>query len=192
MSFKINRVYTRSGDDGSTALIGGTRVSKASLRVEAYGEVDELNAVLGLALASFSPKLADLQKIFSTLQQELFDLGAELARIPAASNNPWVIVQAHTKRLEGLCDSLGKGLPELTSFIIPAGNETIARLHVARTVCRRTERRLTSLASEETVNPEALKYINRLSDFLFVATRYAHQQEGIAEVLWDQTPERST
>lgn len=189
-SFRINRVYTRSGDDGSTALIGGVRVSKSSPRVEAYGAVDELNACLGLALASFSPKLSALSKAIANIQQELFDLGAELARIPLAENNPWVVTESHIKRIEALCDDLGEGLDELTSFILPAGNDSIARLHLARTVCRRAERRLTTLTTSETVNPDALKYINRLSDFLFVACRYAHKQDGIAEVLWDQNPQR--
>lgn len=189
-SFRINRVYTRSGDDGSTALIGGVRVSKASLRVEAYGTVDELNASLGLALASFSAQLSTLTQIVANLQQELFDLGAELARIPLAQNNPWVISANHVQRIESLCDTLGEGLPELTSFILPAGNDSIARLHLARTICRRVERQLTSLAEQETVNPEAMKYINRLSDLLFVACRFAHKQDAISEVLWDQNPQR--
>lgn len=189
---RINRVYTRTGDDGSTGLVGGDRVSKASLRIECYGTVDELNAVLGVVgVALADSKAADaLAPILLRVQNELFNLGAELATPdPERRARSPQVIAADVTRLEAEIDELNEDLPELRSFVLPGGGAASAYLHLARTVCRRAERLLVALAAEEpdTVSAAALEYLNRLSDALFVFGRYAAAADGQAEPLWEPT-----
>jgi len=187
---RINRVYTKAGDQGQTALVGGQKVSKASARVDCYGAVDELNAALGLVRTSLEGSLAggELGPIVARVQNELFNLGAELATPDEErrARSPQV-GEAHAARLEGEIDELNEGLPELRSFILPGGGEASAFLHLARTVCRRAERRVIALGRAESIGPLAAVYLNRLSDALFVFGRYAAASDGEAEPLW--TPE---
>jgi cob(I)alamin adenosyltransferase len=174
------RIYTRSGDDGTTGLIGGRRVSKGSTRVWACGAVDELNAVIGQARA-FN-KEPGLNRRLRQIQNDLFDLGAELAS-PAGKPR---IRQAHVRRLEKLIDQLDAKLPPLKKFILPAGSETAAALHVARTACRRAERFCVNLAAEEPVGQFVIPYLNRLGDALFVLARYANRQANVRESVWNK------
>lgn len=178
----LNKIYTRTGDDGSTRLATGQPVSKASLRVEAYGAVDEANACLGLARLHAD---AELDAMLERVQNELFDLGADLATPPRDDEvHVLRMVQSQIDRLEREIDAMNAELPALTSFILPAGTPAAANLHLARTVARRAERIAVAMVeSGETVGPEAMKYLNRLSDFLFVAARYANDR-GRAEVFW--------
>jgi cob(I)alamin adenosyltransferase len=179
----LNRIYTRAGDKGSTRLATGEPVSKASLRVEAYGGVDETNACIGLARLHAD---AELDAILSRIQNDLFDLGADLATpdSPDLRFEPLRIVDAQVDRLEREIDAMNGELSELKSFVLPAGTPAAAHLHLARTVCRRAERGCVALmaADESAVSPAALKYLNRLSDLLFVAARYANRERG--DVLW--------
>jgi cob(I)alamin adenosyltransferase len=183
----LNRIYTRTGDAGLTRLATGEPVSKASLRVEAYGGVDETNACLGLARLH----LADdpwLDGVLGRIQNDLFDLGADLATPETGETPAWEplrIVQAQVDRLEAEIDRMNAELSPLTSFVLPAGSPAAAHLHLARTVCRRAERSCVALAGleGEVVSPEAVKYLNRLSDLLFVAARWANGK-GEADVLW--------
>jgi cob(I)alamin adenosyltransferase len=181
----LNRIYTRAGDAGTTRLASGATVSKADLRVEAYGTVDETNAVIGLARIS-TREDATLDPILERVQNELFDLGADLATPPAANEaeRPRLrILESQIERLEGEIDLMNARMSELTSFVLPGGSPAAAALHLARTVCRRAERACVALAGREEVSPAALKYLNRLSDLLFVAARFAND-EGRADVLW--------
>ncbi len=178
----LNRIYTRTGDTGETALSDGTRVPKHALRVAAYGTVDELNATLGMA------RLAAEGDDLPRIQNDLFDLGADLATPgfegDAAAKRPRLrIVAAQVARLEAEIDVMNARLEPLSSFVLPGGTALAAHLHLCRTVCRRAERCVTELASRETVNPEAARYLNRLSDWLFVASRAANDW-GRADVLW--------
>ena len=182
---RITKVYTRSGDEGQTSLGTGERVSKVSPRVCAYGEVDELNSFLGLART----KIADpeLLKLLERIQNELFVLGADLA-VPSPdpaqgeSDRQRRISQAEIEGLEKAIDRYNETLPPLQEFILPAGNEAGAILHVARAVARRAEREVVSLAQTEKLNPHVLVYLNRLSDLLFVLARVANRQGGSSEV----------
>ena len=180
----LNRIYTRTGDSGHTRLASGAPVSKASPRVSAYGDVDETNAVLGLARLS-TAGAAPLDPILARIQNDLFDLGADLATPERAAGGPEAlrIVASQVDRLEREIDALNAELSPLTSFVLPGGTAAAAALHVARTVCRRAERATVALAAAETVNPEAVRYLNRLSDLLFVAARYANDK-GAGDVLW--------
>ncbi len=181
----LNRIYTRTGDAGSTRLASGAPVSKASPRVSAYGDVDETNAVLGMARLHTSGA-APLDPILARIQNDLFDLGADLAtphRAAAGGPEALRIVASQVDRLEREIDALNAELSDLTSFVLPGGTAAAAALHVARTVCRRAERGAVALAAAETVNPEAVRYLNRLSDLLFVAARYANDK-GEGDVLW--------
>ncbi len=188
MGFKINRVYTRSGDSGETGLVGGRRVSKASSRVEVYGDIDELNSFLGLAKEQLSSKLGEVRQLVEELQQQLFDLGSELATDPAdAYPEMWHVSSAHVERLEKLCDKYSEGLPELESFILPGGSVPAANFHIARTVARRAERNMIRLKD---VSPESIQYINRLSDLFFVLARWALKVEGKAAPLWVKEKDR--
>jgi cob(I)alamin adenosyltransferase len=182
---RLTKIYTRTGDDGSTALGSRTRVPKDHLRVRAYGDVDELNAVLGLSLAQGLDPL--LQKRLAGIQNELFHLGSDLSFPPGESTKYEVprIEQRHTDALEGLIDQLNETLKPLENFILPGGSPGAASLQVARAVCRRAERSLVSLAREQDVRPESLTYLNRLSDALFVMARFENFQRGINEPLWD-------
>ncbi|HKA89158.1 MAG TPA: cob(I)yrinic acid a,c-diamide adenosyltransferase [Haliangiales bacterium] len=189
---RINRVYTKTGDDGTTGLVGGQRAGKDAPRIEAYGTVDELNAAIGLVLAALarSAARAKLEPILRRVQNELFNLGAELATPDAArrARSP-AVAERHIERLEAELDELNEGLPELRSFILPGGGEASSFLHLARTICRRAERRAVSLARVEPVGDHAVKYLNRLSDALFVFGRYAAAADGQAEPLWE--PEKT-
>ena len=193
MTFRINRVYTRSGDDGKTSLVGGERLSKSHPRVAAYGEIDELNSVLGCLKAELGGKTAELKAVLEYIQQELFDLGSELATA-AASEYPgmWKTAPEHVERLEKLCDRYGDHLPELTSFILPGGSRVASWCHLGRCVARRAERSIVALGETpgEKINPEVIKYVNRLSDLLFIFARWSLDVEGEQAPLWQQARER--
>jgi len=180
---RLDRIYTKTGDDGSTGLGNGARLPKHHLRIEAYGTVDELSSVLGLALAEgvAAPFDAELRAI----QNELFDVGADLA-VPGEAGARLRIQPQYTQRLEQCIDRHNDGLQPLKSFVLPGGEPTAARLHLARTVCRRAERCVSALLAQEdagTVNLEVLRYLNRLSDLLFVMARVANGG-GRLDVLW--------
>jgi cob(I)alamin adenosyltransferase len=187
---RINRVYTRAGDKGQTALIGGERVSKGSPRIECYGTVDELNATLGLVRTALedSPAAAELLPAIHDIQNQLFNLGARLATPdPQRRAAMPAVEERHVKALEELMDTLNQDLPELESFVLPGGGWGSAYFHLARTVCRRAERLVVRLAEHEDVDAvEAMdiKYLNRLSDALFVAGRHAAHKENRPEPLW--------
>ncbi|MDX5411298.1 MAG: cob(I)yrinic acid a,c-diamide adenosyltransferase [Thauera sp.] len=177
MGNRLSKIYTRTGDAGDTGLGDGTRVPKDSLRVEAFGCVDELNSHIGLLIAQ--PALpAEIRATLTGVQHELFDLGGELC-IPGHQ----AIGDAHVARLEQALDALNADLPPLKEFILPGGNVAAATAQVARAVCRRAERRVVSLAREENVNAPAIAYLNRLSDLLFVIARVLARADG-GEVLW--------
>jgi cob(I)alamin adenosyltransferase len=182
---KLTKIYTRTGDDGTTALGTTQRVAKDHLRIQAYGDVDELNALLGLALVQGLD--GRLVESLSSIQNELFHLGADLAFPPDDQKKIEVprIQQNHIDSLENLIDELNAVVGKLDNFILPGGAPGAAVLHVARAVCRRAERHLTSLARKESVRPSSLAYLNRLSDALFVMARYENHQNGIPEPLWD-------
>jgi cob(I)alamin adenosyltransferase len=188
----INRVYTRRGDTGDTSLAGGQRVPKDSPRIEAYGTVDELNASLGVARASVEELLgrhaglAPLAEILKRVQHELFNLGSILATLPADVHTRQArVTEVEIAQLEAEIDKMNEGLPELRSFVLPGGCRLNAELHVCRTVCRRAERVVIALARGEQVPGEAVRYLNRLGDALFVWSRWASHQAGVAETLWE-------
>lgn len=178
----LNRIYTRTGDKGETGLGSGKRVPKYDLRIEAYGTVDETNSCVGVARLSAAP---DLDAMLARVQNDLFDLGADLC-VPEdgseIATKALRITAAQVTRLEQEIDRMNERLPALTSFVLPGGTAAAANLHVARTVCRRAERLMVKLAERESVGDEAIKYANRLSDFLFVAARFANLPQG--DVLW--------
>jgi cob(I)alamin adenosyltransferase len=183
----LNKIYTRTGDDGTTGLATGERVEKWNLRVESYGAIDETNSALGVARlhASTDP---DLDIMLARIQNDLFDLGADLAtpeRDKPLGWTPLRIVEAQVTRLETEIDQMNAAIPPLESFILPGGSALAAHLHVARATCRRAERLIAQLAAapDEKVSAPALAYANRLSDFLFVAARRANEN-GAADVLW--------
>lgn len=184
MGHRISRVYTRTGDGGETALGDGTRVLKDHLRVEAIGEVDEVNCFIGVILAQTVPK--PVRECLARIQHELFDLGGELC-IP----NHRMITADHVKRLEFDLDIFNTELPHLKEFVLPGGGRAASTCHVARAICRRAERRVVTLAREETVSPDLTAYLNRLSDLLFVIARTVGRTEGRREVLWN-TPRGKT
>jgi cob(I)alamin adenosyltransferase len=182
---RITRVYTRRGDDGTTALGGGRRVKKHALRVEAYGTVDELNASLGAARAGeIDP---ELDRILRTVQNELFHLGSDLCMPEEDKQRTAVprIEQRHVTALETHLDRLTAEAGPLENFVLPGGSEGAARLHVARTVCRRAERLVTALAEQEAVGAHVVAYLNRLSDALFVMARVENKRRDRGDVLWD-------
>jgi cob(I)alamin adenosyltransferase len=188
----INRVYTRRGDTGETALAGGQRVRKDATRIEAYGTLDELNSFVGLARMSVEkalrrcPAIAPLDSILFRVQHELFNAGSILATLPedVHSKQPR-ITPANTAQLEREIDTMNQDLPPLRSFVLPGGSRLNAEMHICRTVCRRAERICITLANEEPIDPEIIKYLNRLSDAFFVWTRWASHQLGTPETLWD-------
>ena len=184
---KLNKIYTRTGDDGTTGLATGERVEKWSTRVESYGAVDETNAAIGVARLHVAAD-SELDAMLGRIQNDLFDLGADLAtpeRDKPLGFEALRIVDAQVKRLEAEIDEINAAIPPLESFILPGGSALSAHLHVARTVCRRAERLIAELATKEgeKVSAPALAYANRLSDFLFVAARRANGN-GAADVLW--------
>ncbi len=180
----LNRIYTRTGDGGLTRLASGEQVSKAALRVEAYGAVDETNACLGMARLH-TASAATLDAMLARVQNELFDLGADLATPPARDEAGTLrVTEGQVERLEREIDELNGLLPPLQSFVLPGGTPASAALHLARTVCRRAEREAVRLTEAgEPVRGPALRYLTRLSDFLFVAARFANDR-GAAEVFW--------
>jgi len=178
MGNRLSKIYTRTGDDGTTGLGDGSRVAKDSLRVEAYGTVDEANSCIGLLLASELP--GDVRELLTRVQHQMFDLGGELC-IPGHA----AIFDADIDALEARLDHYNDALPALKDFILPGGGEAAARCHVARTVVRRAERETVALGHEETVRPQAIRYLNRLSDLLFVLARVLARASGHGEVLWD-------
>jgi cob(I)alamin adenosyltransferase len=192
MAIRITRVYTRTGDKGTTALVGGARVPKDAHRVESYGAIDELNAVLGLARSfnAEAPQSAardKLESILARLQNELFDLGSELATPPESEYEGMFKVSAEDVRaLEQLMDECQKELEPLKSFILPGGGIVSAFLHQARTVCRRAERDVLRLSRTEAIGEHVLPYVNRLSDLLFVLSRWIGKQRGEREYLWER------
>lgn len=180
MGNRLSKIYTRTGDDGSTGLGDGSRVAKNHLRVEAYGTVDELNAQVGLLRAELAENHAT-QGFLETVQHDLFDLGGELCIPGYTLLNVMCVTEAETE-----IDRLNTNLPPLKDFILPGGSKAAAIAHVARTVCRRAERRVYTLSQQEPVNEEGLKYLNRLSDYLFVLARVLARENGGQEVLWRQ------
>ena len=183
---KLNKIYTRTGDDGTTGLVDGSRTAKHAARMEAIGAVDEANSAIGLAVAGSAAGASWHSAALTRIQNDLFDLGADLAT-PGDDFTPSEmvlrIVQAQVDWLEAGIDALNEDIPPLTSFILPGGSEPAARTHVARACVRRAERAMTALAAETPVNPAALAYVNRLSDYLFVLAR-AMNAAGSGDVLW--------
>jgi len=183
----LNRIYTKTGDQGQTHLAGGQRVSKDSLRIDCYGTVDELNAFAGMAVVSSAETIPELAAILRRVQHELFNLGSILATLPEDVHPKQArITAADSEQLEREIDRMNEGLPQLRSFVLPGGSRLNAELHVCRTICRRAERVCVALAGAHGNMDEAsLKYLNRLSDALFVWSRWASHQLGVAEVLWE-------
>lgn len=177
MGNRLSKIYTRTGDDGSTGLGDGSRVAKDSARVEAYGTVDELNSALGVVLACDIPDA--VRETLTQVQNDLFDLGGELCT-PGME----MVHAADIDRLEHMLDGFNADLPALKEFILPGGGMAAAQCHVARTVCRRAERRAVTLSHHDAVRAEALRYLNRLSDLLFVLARVLARASGHGEVLW--------
>jgi cob(I)alamin adenosyltransferase len=182
MAIRLTRIYTRGGDAGQTSLIDGTRLPKHALRVEAYGSVDEANATVGLARLHAE---GAVDAMLARIQNDLFDVGADLCNPAESSKSAGAlrVSAAQVERLEREIDAMNEKLAPLGSFVLPGGRPCAAFLHLARTVARRAERAATALAAEERVNPEALKYLNRLSDHLFVLSRHVND-DGAADVLW--------
>jgi cob(I)alamin adenosyltransferase len=176
---RLTRIYTRGGDTGETSLGDGSRVSKLDCRIGAFGTVDELNAALGVVLAGELPER--MREPLAQVQNDLFDVGADLS-VPWGVSDRLRVAQPMVDRLERLCDEFNAGLPELRSFVLPGGTEAAARLHVARTICRRAERDALAGAQEIELNPLVLVYLNRLSDLLFILARAANA--GRDEPLW--------
>ncbi|MBN9432750.1 MAG: cob(I)yrinic acid a,c-diamide adenosyltransferase [Bosea sp.] len=181
----LNRIYTRTGDDGTSGLVTGERRSKADLRFECIGTIDEVNALIGVARCDlFEEPVVDA--MLGRIQNDLFDLGADLATPEETlkeGRDALRVVEREVERIEGDIDELNADLSPLRSFVLPGGSRAAASLHVARTVARRAERGMVALAERERVNPSALRYINRLSDFLFVAARFVNDR-GTGDVLW--------
>jgi cob(I)alamin adenosyltransferase len=177
MGHRLSKIYTRTGDAGDTGLGDGSRVPKDSLRVEAYGTVDELNSILGMVLAHAVPAM--VKGCLENVQHDLFDLGGELS-VPGYEK----ITIAYSTRLEDQLDAFNADLPMLKEFILPAGGLATSACHLARAVCRRAERRVVSLKRDEDINPAIITYLNRLSDLLFVMARVLARHEHGAEILW--------
>lgn len=177
MGNRLSKIYTRTGDEGTTGLGDGNRVSKDSLRVQAMGTVDELNAWVGLILTELLP--AETVTLLTGIQHDLFDLGGEIC-IPGHT----MLTPEHIQSLEDALDAMNSQLAPLKEFILPGGAKSAAFCHLARTVCRRAERDLTALAHTEAVSPQAMQYLNRLSDLLFVLCRHLNQAAGHPDILW--------
>lgn len=188
----INRVYTKQGDSGDTMLAGGQRIRKDAARIEAYGTIDELNSFVGLARTSIekllptNPEVAPLDSILFRVQNELFNAGSILATLPEDVHPKQArITAAQTAQLEREIDGMNEDLKPLRSFVLPGGSRLNAEMHVCRTICRRAERMCIRLSREEPIDPEMIRYLNRLGDAFFVWTRWASQQLGTPELLWD-------
>jgi cob(I)alamin adenosyltransferase len=193
MAVRITRVYTRTGDKGETGLVGGKRVPKDSPRIEAYGTIDELNSIVGLARVFNEEKLSEgeayrfLDSVLRQIEDELFDLGSELATPPDFfKEGMYRVGEREVKKLEQLMDECQKELEPLKSFVLPGGGRIGAYLHQCRTVCRRAEREILRLSRVEELNEWSLKYVNRLSDLFFVLSRWISKQTGEAEYLWQR------
>ncbi len=187
----LNRIYTRSGDQGTTALAGGQRIRKDDLRIESYGTIDELNAFTGVARASLNeslaatPELAELDMILARIQHELFNLGSALATLPGDLHPKQArVTEDDVRQLEIEMDRMNATLPALRSFVLPGGSRLSADLHVCRTVCRRAERILVAFSEREQPPEQTIEYLNRLSDAFFVQSRWAAHVTGAGEVLW--------
>jgi cob(I)alamin adenosyltransferase len=192
---RLNRIYTKAGDGGQTRLVGGQKVAKDSARIETYGTVDELSSCLGLARAALAtPPIpaggAELDAVIKRIQNELFNLGSDLATLPEDRHPKQPLIEArHVAALESEIDAWNESLPELRSFVLPGGGWVAASLHLARTICRRAERLVVSLRATEAVGDQVLPYLNRLSDALFVMSRHASRLYGEPEPLWE--PEKT-
>ena len=182
----LNRIYTKTGDAGETHLAGGQKVAKDSLRIECYGTVDELNAFVGMACVSAEERIPEMAVILRRVQHELFNLGSILATKPQDVHPKQArITSAEVEQLEEEIDRANADLVPLRSFVLPGGSRLNAELHACRTICRRAERLAVSLAREEETPPEAVQYLNRLSDAFFVWSRWVNHRLGIPEVLWE-------
>ncbi|MDE7381914.1 MAG: cob(I)yrinic acid a,c-diamide adenosyltransferase [Muribaculaceae bacterium] len=179
-----SNLYTRTGDSGTTSLVGGQRVRKDSLRLEAYGTLDEFSAFLGVVLSSKDCPDAEKSQLLN-IQNRLFDLGGYLATLPPPDNRPLLPgMDSAISEVETWIDSLDETTPKARAFVLPGGTEISAHAHVARTVCRRAERAILRLAAEEWVDPRIIQYVNRLSDYLFILARYLNFRAGIEEIKW--------
>lgn len=181
----LNKIYTKTGDQGTTALGSGERRPKHDRRIDAYGTVDETNAAMGLVRLHLA-EYPDLETLIARIQNDLFDLGADLATPETDEDlgyEPLRVTDAQVEALEGAIDKFNADLTPLRTFVLPGGTPAAAHLHLARTVCRRAERQITDLAEHEKINPAAIRYMNRLSDFLFVASRWVNDK-GNADLLW--------
>ena len=180
----IMKIYTKTGDDGSTGLFGGPRVAKDDLRIESYGTVDELNSLIGIVHSKTSCE--QIEQILNEIRRDLFSVGATLASPDPEKMGTQLITQENISAIEKSIDQLETKLPPLTSFILPGGSETAAFLHQARTVCRRAERRVVTLAGSVPISDSLIKYLNRLSDLLFVLARFANHEAGIPDIPWQK------
>ena len=177
MGHRLSKIYTRTGDKGETGLGDGSRIEKDHIRVEAFGTVDELNSIIGMILANDIPN--DINECFNKIQHHLFDLGGELC-IPGHI----ALDESYITYLESTLDTFNADLPNLKEFILPSGGKATSTCHLARSVCRRAERRVVTLAKDETISPFSISYLNRLSDLLFVTARVLARHENGSEVLW--------
>ncbi len=184
--FDMKKIYTRTGDDGTTSLFGGNRVTKTHPRIDAYGTVDETNAHIGVveSLIRKDSAMQPVVEILDRIQDELFIVGADLATEDQSKTSVPRIEQSHTERLEEDIDTLSTDLPPLEHFVLPGGTQAAATLHLARTTCRRAERLTVAASQLETLNDEAIRYLNRLSDLLFVAARWVNQTARVPETQW--------
>jgi cob(I)alamin adenosyltransferase len=183
---KLNKIYTRTGDDGTTGLVDGSRIGKNALRIAAIGDVDELNSLIGMAIVEMADDAAEQKAMLTRIQNDLFDLGADLATPGddfAPSEMTLRMVASQSEALEAAIDALNDQLEPLTSFILPGGSRAAAAVHIARATARRAERAIVAMADADAVNPQALTYINRLSDYLFVLARYINKAQG-GDPLW--------
>lgn len=180
------KIYTKTGDDGNTSLVGGSRIKKCDLRLESYGTVDELNAWIGMIRSFELP--GNIVKYLTEIQNKLFNIGSRLASDEKGDvfTMPLSITEENIRFLENAIDEMEDDLPEITNFVLPCGNLLVSHCHVARTVCRRAERRIAELSELQKIQPEIVKYINRLSDFLFVLARRLNYNNGTEEVFWTQ------
>jgi cob(I)alamin adenosyltransferase len=183
MANRLTKIYTRTGDKGTTGLADGSRVPKDHARIEAIGAIDELNSAMGVLLAEDMP--AALRARLAAIQHDLFDIGGELS-VPGHT----LVGEAHVERLERELDTLNAELPPLRDFVLPGGSQSAAAAHLARTICRRAERRLVGLDQAEPLTPTLLQYLNRLSDLLFVTARVLNREAGEPDVLWEQGKSR--
>jgi len=186
------KIYTKTGDDGTTGLLGRQRVRKDDVRIEAYGEVDEANAALGVLIAQLPPMLKETTVFLTAIQSDLFVIGTLLATPPQSQKAFSYLDPARAAALEQAIDEMEKEVPPLKNFILPQGTSSCAAAHLARAISRRAERRMVALSSLEPVTPQALIYINRLSDYLFVLARWLNHQEGGTEIPWQNVSHEGT